>query len=77
MAMSLHDLRAVPLYDQDLDGEAAPEPVRALKEAIAAADGLVIVSPEYNHRDSRRAEERARSGVPARLPLTSWSASRS
>ena len=49
VVIDLHDLRAVPLYDQDLDGEATPEPVRALKEAIAAADGLVIVSPEYNH----------------------------
>ena len=26
-----------------------PEPARALRAAIAAADGLLIVSPEYNH----------------------------
>jgi chromate reductase, NAD(P)H dehydrogenase (quinone) len=44
----LHD---VPLYNQDLEhvhGQ-GPEPVLALRKAIAAADGLIIVSPEYNY----------------------------
>lgn len=39
----------VPLYDADLEHAAGvPESVRRLKESIAAADGLVIVTPEYN-----------------------------
>ena len=42
----LHD---VPPYNADLDGEAMPEPVRRLKQAVAAADGLVVCSPEYNY----------------------------
>jgi len=39
----------VPLYNEDEDGAATPEPVRALRQAIAASDGLVIATPEYNH----------------------------
>jgi chromate reductase, NAD(P)H dehydrogenase (quinone) len=41
-------LGAVPLYNQDLDVEDCPEPVRHLRTAIADADGLVICTPEYN-----------------------------
>jgi chromate reductase, NAD(P)H dehydrogenase (quinone) len=26
-----------------------PQPVRALKDAIARSDGIVLCSPEYNH----------------------------
>jgi chromate reductase len=44
--MTLHE---VPLYNADLEGDALPEGVRRLKEAIAQADGLVICSPEYNY----------------------------
>jgi chromate reductase len=42
-------VRALPLYDADLDGEAPPEPVIALREAIADADALLVATPEYNH----------------------------
>ncbi len=41
-------LGAIPLYNGDTDGEDKPEPVLALKKAIADADGLVLASPEYN-----------------------------
>jgi len=38
-----------PLYDADLeDAEGIPEPVRTLCDQIAAADGVVISTPEYN-----------------------------
>lgn len=45
------DIRAplLPLYNQDEDGPAAPETVRAFRKAIAASDGIVISTPEYNH----------------------------
>jgi chromate reductase, NAD(P)H dehydrogenase (quinone) len=44
------DLRSLPLYDDDLRLEQDyPEPARRLRADIAAADGLLIVSPEYNH----------------------------
>jgi chromate reductase, NAD(P)H dehydrogenase (quinone) len=41
-------LRAIPPYDADHDTNPAPEPVRALREAIADADGLLFATPEYN-----------------------------
>ena len=41
-------LRAIPPYDQDEDHELAPEPVHALRRAIAEADGLLFATPEYN-----------------------------
>ena len=39
----------LPAYDEDLDAAPVPEPVRALREAIAAADAVLIATPEYNH----------------------------
>jgi chromate reductase len=38
----------LPAYDEDLDTASAPEPVRALREAIAGADAILIATPEYN-----------------------------
>jgi len=37
----------LPLYSQDYDENFPPEP-RALKEAIAASDAILFVTPEYN-----------------------------
>lgn len=42
------DLASLPHYDADLDTTTPPEPVVALRAALAAADGLVVASPEYN-----------------------------
>lgn len=41
-------LAEVPLYNADVEAEGDPPGVAAWKEAIRAADGLLIVSPEYN-----------------------------
>jgi len=41
-------LKSIPPYDEDDDVVPAPPAVAALREAIAAADGLVIATPEYN-----------------------------
>ncbi|HET6449074.1 MAG TPA: NADPH-dependent FMN reductase [Conexibacter sp.] len=38
----------LPAYDEDLDLLPAPEPVRALRAAIADADAILIATPEYN-----------------------------
>jgi chromate reductase, NAD(P)H dehydrogenase (quinone) len=38
----------LPLYDQDLDGNAPPAPVRRLREDWAAADAILFATPEYN-----------------------------
>jgi chromate reductase, NAD(P)H dehydrogenase (quinone) len=44
-----YDLADVPLYNGDVEAEGDPEPVARFKRAIAAADGLLIATPEYNH----------------------------
>lgn len=41
-------LAELPAYDEDLDAAPVPEPVRALREAIAGADAVLIATPEYN-----------------------------
>lgn len=39
----------IPVYDGDLEeSEGIPAAVEALKDKVAAADGLVLVTPEYN-----------------------------
>jgi NAD(P)H-dependent FMN reductase len=48
--LTVGTIRGVPLYDGDQEAaEGIPEPVAALKDAIAAADGLLLVTPEYNN----------------------------
>lgn len=43
-------IRGIPLYDGDVEAaEGIPGPVASLKEAIVAADGLLLVTPEYNN----------------------------
>lgn len=41
-------LRSIPPYDEDDDVQPAPPAVAALREAVAAADGLLFATPEYN-----------------------------
>ena len=42
-------LHGIPLYDGDLEAASGkPDAVRALDARIRAADGVVIVTPEYN-----------------------------
>ncbi len=43
------DIGALPHFNQDLYVEPFPPAVARLRDQIAAADGLVIVSSEYNH----------------------------
>ncbi|WP_151524757.1 NADPH-dependent FMN reductase [Serinicoccus kebangsaanensis] len=38
----------LPHYDQDLDADAPPESVRDFRDQVAAADALVVVTPEFN-----------------------------
>jgi chromate reductase, NAD(P)H dehydrogenase (quinone) len=43
-------LHGVPLYDGDIESaEGIPPAAAALKEAIVAADGVLLVTPEYNN----------------------------
>ena len=44
-----HALDAIPLYNEDVRSVGYPEPVVALRAAIARAEALLFVSPEYNY----------------------------
>jgi NAD(P)H-dependent FMN reductase len=49
--MRIESIAGIPLYDGDEEAaHGIPEPVTVLKDAIAAADGLLLVTPEYNNR---------------------------
>ena len=49
LAIEIFDLTPVPLYNADVEAEGDPPGVAAFKAAIAAADGVLMVTPEYNH----------------------------
>jgi len=49
MAFEAVSIDEVPLFNQDLEAEGDPPGVTRLREAVAAADGLLIATPEYNH----------------------------
>ncbi|XIA64488.1 NADPH-dependent FMN reductase [Bradyrhizobium sp. TZ2] len=49
VAVNIFPLHGIPLYNEDHDAEHAPESVRALRSAIEASDGVIMISPEYNH----------------------------
>ena len=44
----LHPLHEVPFFDADLEARGYPPAVEGLRQAVAAADGLLLASPEYN-----------------------------
>jgi chromate reductase, NAD(P)H dehydrogenase (quinone) len=45
----LGSVGSFPLYNADIQAEGFPAPVLAMGEAIARADGVIIVTPEYNY----------------------------
>src|ERR1700722_68953 len=42
-------IRAIPLYDADVEAQGIPAAVLELKEKVVAADALLLVTPEYNN----------------------------
>jgi len=49
MVIELFDLAPVPLYNGDVEAGGDPPGVASFKQAIAAADGVLMATPEYNH----------------------------
>jgi len=47
-AVDCETIRGIPLYDADLEAASPPQAVLDLQTKIDAADGLLLVSPEYN-----------------------------
>jgi len=48
--LDIASIRGVPLYDADAESATGvPDAVAQLKDRVAAADGLLLVTPEYNN----------------------------
>ncbi|HET7758159.1 MAG TPA: NADPH-dependent FMN reductase [Steroidobacteraceae bacterium] len=48
--LDLASIRGIPLYDGDVEAtQGIPAAVKTLKEAIVAADGVLLATPEYNN----------------------------
>ena len=48
--MDVRTLHGIPLYDGDVEeSDGIPDAAAVLKDAIAAADGLLLATPEYNN----------------------------
>ena len=49
MTVTVHTgLHAIPLFSEDLEEDGGPEGAQRLRAAVAGAEGLLIVTPEYN-----------------------------
>lgn len=49
-SIDIESIRDIPLYDGDVEAEQGiPATVQQLKDRIAASDGLLIATPEYNN----------------------------
>ncbi|WP_137626529.1 NADPH-dependent FMN reductase [Lactiplantibacillus pingfangensis] len=48
MEVVIPSLRDLPYYDQDIE-LTAPDNVKAFKQLVLDADGVIFVTPEYNH----------------------------
>ena len=50
VSLDIASINDIPLYNADIEAEQGiPAAVQQLKDQIAAADGLLIVTPEYNN----------------------------
>ncbi len=49
-SLEIATIKGIPLYDGDIEAnEGIPKAVSLLKDQIAAADGVLLVTPEYNN----------------------------
>jgi len=50
VTIDVRTIHGIPLYDADVEnGPGIPEAVTKLKDDIASADGVLLVTPEYNN----------------------------
>lgn len=49
-SLDIATIKGIPIYDGDVEAsEGIPQEVTALKDRIAACDGLLLATPEYNN----------------------------
>lgn len=48
MTLDIFDLAPIPLYNGDVEAKGMPESVASFQKRIAAADAILIATPEYN-----------------------------
>jgi chromate reductase len=49
LRIDVADLANVPMFNADVDARGTPPAVTALRAVVRQADGLLMVTPEYNH----------------------------
>ncbi len=49
LRIEIEELDDLPMFNADLDVGCPPESVARLRQAVLSADGLLLVTPEYNH----------------------------
>lgn len=49
MTLEVYDLQPLPFFNQDVETAGFPDVVQQFKNRIAAADALLIATPEYNY----------------------------
>ncbi len=80
-AVALPNPGSLPIFNQDLLDEGMPDTVATMIEAMAAADALLIVTPEYNWsipgglKNAIDWLSRANPNPLAQKPVTIWSVS--
>ena len=48
MTLEIGSIADLPMFNQDVLDQGMPPPVKRFRDQVAAADGLLIASPEYN-----------------------------
>ena len=48
LAVTIEEIDAIPLYNLDVEQAAFPDSVARLKQAIRAAEGTLVITPEHN-----------------------------
>lgn len=47
--ITFHDISDIPLFNEDIEKDGKPAGVFRLSQAVADSDGVLIITPEYNH----------------------------
>jgi len=48
LKLDVVEIGDLPLYDEDLEGDALPAPWKRFRDEVRAADAVLFVTPEYN-----------------------------